>query len=179
MYPTHLSESYYELSKNGVTQWQLLFDCNVRGVKLAKGLPSRGESSVYSSGCREAREGDSGRCDCGVAEAMVRSLELEGAANVEDFGIGTWQGEMCRLRRSGKRALFFEVEEGDSRDEKGNARTPQRRKLNMRYDYEDLHYHSFHVFSTILVYLQTFLEAMCGAAASLWSLFIASLVACL
>ena len=73
--------------------------------------------------------------------------------------------------------IFFEVEEGDSRDEKGNARrTPQsqRRKLNMRYDYEDLHYHSFHVFSTILVYLQTFLEAMCGAAASLcWSLFIA------
>lgn len=76
-------------------QWQLLFDCNARGVKLAKGdaLPSR--------------EGDSG-C-CGVAEAMVRSLEVEGAANV-DFGVGTRQGEMCRLsqteRRSGKR--YFE-----------------------------------------------------------------------
>lgn len=39
MYPTYLSESYYELSKNDAvtTQWQLLFDINVWGVKSIKG----------------------------------------------------------------------------------------------------------------------------------------------
>ena len=88
MYPTYLAQSYYELSKNDVTQWQLLFDINVRGVKLAKGdvLSGPGVKAVFTATGTEEHEGDSGRC--GVAEAMVRSLELEGAANV-DFGVGT------------------------------------------------------------------------------------------
>ncbi|KAL7525481.1 hypothetical protein ACHAXR_001021 [Thalassiosira sp. AJA248-18] len=88
MYPQYLNNAYYELTKNDIITWQLLFDCNVRGVKLAKGdvLAGPGMKAVFTATGSEEHDGDSGRC--GVAEAMVRSLELEGAANV-DFGVGT------------------------------------------------------------------------------------------
>lgn len=88
MYPQYLSESYYELTKNDIITWQLLFDCSVRGVKLAKGdvMSGPGVRAVFTSVGSGEHEGDSGRC--GVAEAMLRSLELDSAANV-DFGVGT------------------------------------------------------------------------------------------
>ena len=88
MYPQYLADSFYEMTKNDIITWQLLFDCNVRGVKLSKGdvRSGPGFKAVFTSTGSEEHEGDSGRC--GVAEAMVRSLEVEGAANV-DFGVGT------------------------------------------------------------------------------------------
>lgn len=50
-------------------------------------MPGPGARAVFAAtGSDGAYDGDSGRC--GVAEAMVRSLEVEGAANV-DFGVGT------------------------------------------------------------------------------------------
>ena len=87
-YSQYLSEAYYEVSKTDIITWQLLFDCNVRGVKLNKGdsLPGPGVKAVFTATGSEEHDGDTGRC--GLAEAMVRSLELEEAANV-DFGVGT------------------------------------------------------------------------------------------
>ena len=88
LYPQYLAESYYELTKNDIITWQLLFDCNIRGVKLQKGdvLPGPGVKAVFTATGSEEHEGDSSRA--AVAEAMVRSLEIEDAANV-DFGVGT------------------------------------------------------------------------------------------
>jgi len=88
IYPQYLYESYYELTKNDIITWQLLFDCNVRGVKLAKGdvMKGPGFKAVFTATDPGENEGDSSRC--GVAEAMVRSLKVANAANV-DFGVGT------------------------------------------------------------------------------------------
>lgn len=88
LYPQYLAESYYELTKNDIVTWQFLFDCNVRGVKLQKGdvMTGPGFKAVFAATGSEEHEGDSSRS--GVAEAMVRSLEIEDAANV-DFGVGT------------------------------------------------------------------------------------------
>eukprot|EP00986_Skeletonema_menzelii_P012380 scaffold6832_cov81-Skeletonema_menzelii.AAC.3 len=88
LYPQYLAESYYELTKNDIITWQLLFDCNIRGVKLQKGdvMPGPGVKAVFTATGSEQHEGDSSRG--GVAEAMVRSLEIEDAANI-DFGVGT------------------------------------------------------------------------------------------
>eukprot|EP00579_Thalassiosira_antarctica_P010969 CAMPEP_0201920694 /NCGR_PEP_ID=MMETSP0903-20130614/9236_1 /ASSEMBLY_ACC=CAM_ASM_000552 /TAXON_ID=420261 /ORGANISM="Thalassiosira antarctica, Strain CCMP982" /LENGTH=294 /DNA_ID=CAMNT_0048457495 /DNA_START=64 /DNA_END=944 /DNA_ORIENTATION=+ len=36
-YPQYLADSFYEMTKNDIITWQLLFDCNVRGVKLSRG----------------------------------------------------------------------------------------------------------------------------------------------
>lgn len=90
-YGQYLHESYYEATKTDIITWQLLFDCKVRGVKLTKGdiLPGPGMKAVFCATGSEEHNGDSGRC--GVAEAMVRSLELENCANV-NFGVGTIAG---------------------------------------------------------------------------------------
>ena len=87
-YKQYLAESYYELTKNDIITWQLLFDMNVRGVTLERGdvMSGPGFKAVFASTGTGDHEGDTGRC--GVAEAMVRSLELEGARNA-DFGVGT------------------------------------------------------------------------------------------
>eukprot|EP00585_Thalassiosira_rotula_P013003 CAMPEP_0196130810 /NCGR_PEP_ID=MMETSP0910-20130528/1059_1 /TAXON_ID=49265 /ORGANISM="Thalassiosira rotula, Strain GSO102" /LENGTH=366 /DNA_ID=CAMNT_0041390187 /DNA_START=151 /DNA_END=1251 /DNA_ORIENTATION=- len=87
-YPQYLHQSFYEMTKNDIITWQLLFDCNVRGVKLARGdvMSGPGFKAVFAATGSDEHEGDSGRC--GVAEAMLRSLEVERAANV-DFGVGT------------------------------------------------------------------------------------------
>lgn len=88
MYPQFLAESYYQLTKNDIITWQFLFDCNIRGVKLQKGdvMSGPGVKAVFTATGSEEHEGDSSRA--GVAEAMVRSLEIEDAANI-DFGVGT------------------------------------------------------------------------------------------
>mmetsp|Transcript_16741 Transcript_16741/g.35387 ORF Transcript_16741/g.35387 Transcript_16741/m.35387 type:complete len:344 (-) Transcript_16741:315-1346(-) len=91
VYPQYLDNSFYELTKNDIITWQLLFDCNVRGVTLARGDVQSGPGvrAVFTATDGDgANDGDSGRC--GVAEAMVRSLEVEETANV-DFGVGTAQ----------------------------------------------------------------------------------------
>eukprot|EP00584_Thalassiosira_punctigera_P022482 CAMPEP_0172565000 /NCGR_PEP_ID=MMETSP1067-20121228/106548_1 /TAXON_ID=265564 ORGANISM="Thalassiosira punctigera, Strain Tpunct2005C2" /NCGR_SAMPLE_ID=MMETSP1067 /ASSEMBLY_ACC=CAM_ASM_000444 /LENGTH=361 /DNA_ID=CAMNT_0013355803 /DNA_START=26 /DNA_END=1111 /DNA_ORIENTATION=- len=87
-YPQYLAPCFYEMTKNDIITWQLLFDCNVRGVKLTRGDVAAGPGmrAVFAATGSDYHEGDSGRC--GVAEAMVRSLEVEEAANV-DFGVGT------------------------------------------------------------------------------------------
>eukprot|EP00559_Dactyliosolen_fragilissimus_P005598 CAMPEP_0184870426 /NCGR_PEP_ID=MMETSP0580-20130426/37403_1 /TAXON_ID=1118495 /ORGANISM="Dactyliosolen fragilissimus" /LENGTH=289 /DNA_ID=CAMNT_0027372475 /DNA_START=89 /DNA_END=958 /DNA_ORIENTATION=+ len=87
----YLTKKYYEMTKKDIVTWQLLFDCNVRGVKIAKGdvLPGPGGRAIFTATGTDALPGDTGRC--GLAEAMVRSLEVEAAGNV-DFGVGTDEG---------------------------------------------------------------------------------------
>jgi len=84
----YLSEEYYTLVKKDVVNWQLIFDCQVRGVKLAKGdvLPGPGAKAVFTATGVDEALGDTSRC--GLAEAMVRSLAIESCGNI-DFGVGT------------------------------------------------------------------------------------------
>jgi hypothetical protein len=83
-----LSKKYYEMVKKDIINWQLLFDCNVRGVSLSKGdvLPGPGSKAVFTAIDTKACPGDTSRC--GIAEAIVRSLEFETTANI-DFGVAT------------------------------------------------------------------------------------------
>eukprot|EP00550_Attheya_septentrionalis_P007197 CAMPEP_0198285382 /NCGR_PEP_ID=MMETSP1449-20131203/4691_1 /TAXON_ID=420275 /ORGANISM="Attheya septentrionalis, Strain CCMP2084" /LENGTH=360 /DNA_ID=CAMNT_0043982789 /DNA_START=15 /DNA_END=1097 /DNA_ORIENTATION=- len=85
---TTLARDYYEITKKDIITWQLLFDCNVRGVRLEKGdvLPGPGAKAIFTATGTDEHPGDTGRA--GIAEAMVRSLELDSAANV-DFGVAT------------------------------------------------------------------------------------------
>lgn len=46
-YPQYLHNSYYEMTKSDIITWQLLFDCNVRGVKLARGDVMSGLSLIH------------------------------------------------------------------------------------------------------------------------------------
>lgn len=87
-YPQYLHPSYYDMTKNDIVTWQLLFDCSVRGVRLTPGDNEAGPGmrAVFTATGSGEHAGDSGRC--GVAEAMVRSLEMDAAANAE-FGVGT------------------------------------------------------------------------------------------
>lgn len=84
----YLSNKFYEMTKKDIVTWQLLFDCNVRGVKLAKGdvLPGAGGKAVFTATATEACPGDSSRC--AVAEALVRSLNSDACTNI-DFGVAT------------------------------------------------------------------------------------------
>lgn len=88
MFDQFLSSKFYEMTKKDVITWQLLFDCNVRGVKLAKGdvLPGPGGKAVFTATGTDAAPGDTSRS--GIAEAMVKSLSFDQASNI-DFGVGT------------------------------------------------------------------------------------------
>ena len=90
-YTQYLTKKFYEMTKKDIISWQLLFDCNTRGVKLAKGdiLPGPGFKAALTAIGTDEHDGDTGRC--GLAEAMVRSLQYESAANI-DFGVGTKLG---------------------------------------------------------------------------------------
>lgn len=82
-------EIYYDMTKSDIISWQFLFDMNVRGVKLRKGdvMSGPGLKAVFAAiGSDGTYDGDTSRC--GIAEAMVRSLEMDMTANV-DFGVGT------------------------------------------------------------------------------------------
>lgn len=83
-----LTRKFYEQMNKDVINWQLLFDCNCRGVVLKKGdvMPGPGAKAVFTATSSNACPGDSSRA--GVAQAMVKSLLREEAGNV-DFGIGT------------------------------------------------------------------------------------------
>uniref|UniRef100_A0A7S4J6S8 NAD(P)-binding domain-containing protein n=1 Tax=Odontella aurita TaxID=265563 RepID=A0A7S4J6S8_9STRA len=85
--PQYMTNKFYEMTKKDILTWQLLFDCNVRGVKLTKGdvLPGPGGKAILTAKAVKASAGDTSRC--GIADAMVRSLEFESAGNM-DFGIG-------------------------------------------------------------------------------------------
>lgn len=87
-FPQFLTTDFYEMTKRDVVNFNLLFDCNIRGVTLAKGdvMKGPGNKAIFTATSNEACDGDTSRC--GVAEAMVRSLALEQTANV-DFGVGT------------------------------------------------------------------------------------------
>jgi hypothetical protein len=89
--PQYLSRKFYEMTKKDIITWQLLFDCNVRGVKVRKGdvLPGAGNKAIFTATATESCPGDSSRC--GIAEALVRSISFENTANM-DFGIGTEDG---------------------------------------------------------------------------------------
>ena len=87
-YSQYLSPKFYEATKKDIVTWNLIFDCDVRGVTLAKGdvMPGPGVKAVFSANSGEACAGDTSRC--GIAEAMVRSLQVPSAANT-DFGVAT------------------------------------------------------------------------------------------
>jgi len=87
----YLSKKFYELTQTDVVNWQLLFDCDVRGATITKGdtLAGPGINAVFTAiGTSGGLAGDSSRC--AVAEAMVQSLRSEKTANV-DFGVATVQ----------------------------------------------------------------------------------------
>ncbi len=88
-YNQFMSRKFYEMTKKDIVTWNLLFDCNVRGVTIEKGdvLPGPGFQAVFTAtGTDGGLPGDTSRC--GLAEAMVRSLEFESTSNM-DFGVGT------------------------------------------------------------------------------------------
>ncbi len=88
-YMQYLSQTFYEMTKKDIVDWNLLFYCNVRGVHLTKGdvLPGPGFQAVFTAtGTDGGLPGDTSRA--GLAEAMVRSLEYDSTANM-DFGCAT------------------------------------------------------------------------------------------
>lgn len=90
-YKQFLTRQFYEMTKRDIVTWNLLFDCGVRGVRLAKGdvLPGPGSKAVFTATGTEASPGDTSRG--GICEAMVKSLAVENAANM-DFGVATEEG---------------------------------------------------------------------------------------
>jgi len=83
-----LSRKFYDMTKKDIVSWNLLFDCNVRGVALSKGdtLSGPGFQAVFTAtGTAGGLPGDTSRS--GIAEAMVRSLEFE--TGDMDFGVST------------------------------------------------------------------------------------------
>lgn len=90
-FPQYLSPYFYEVTKKDIITWQLLFDCNVRGVKLFQGdsMQGPGGKAILTANSSEACEGDSSRC--AVAEALVRSMKLEKGV---EFAVGTTEGRI-------------------------------------------------------------------------------------
>lgn len=87
-----LSRKFYDMTKKDIITWNLLFDCNVRGVALSKGdvNPGPGFKAVFTAtGTDGGLPGDTGRC--GMAEAMVRSLAFTSTGDM-DFGVATEEG---------------------------------------------------------------------------------------
>jgi len=87
----YLSKKFYELVQTDVVNWQLLFDCVVRGVKITKGDLNEGPgiNAVFTAiGTSGGLAGDSSRS--AIAEAMVQSLASDKTANI-DFGVSTVQ----------------------------------------------------------------------------------------
>uniref|UniRef100_A0A7S3QFY4 NAD(P)-binding domain-containing protein n=1 Tax=Chaetoceros debilis TaxID=122233 RepID=A0A7S3QFY4_9STRA len=87
-YKQFLTKQFYEMTKRDIVTWNLLFDCDIRGVRLAKGdvLPGPGSKAVFTATGTDAAPGDTSRS--GICEAMVKSLAVENAANM-DFGVAT------------------------------------------------------------------------------------------
>lgn len=92
-YPQYLTSMFYEYTKRDIITWQLLFDCRARGTFLSKGdtLAGPGLKAVFTATAGEACPGDTSRC--GVAEAMMRSLFIEEARNI-DFAVGSKEGRV-------------------------------------------------------------------------------------
>ena len=92
-YAQYLDPAFYDMTKNDLVPWQLLFDCNVRDVRLTPGdvQPGPGMRAVFTATESGEHAGDSSRC--GVVEAMVRSLEVE-AATSTNVVVGTALGRV-------------------------------------------------------------------------------------
>ena len=92
--PQYLSSKFYDQTKKDIISWNLLFDCNVRGVRLEKGdvLKGPGGKAVFVANSPEVNDGDTGRTS--IAEAMVRCLEREGLQDGADFGVATAEGRV-------------------------------------------------------------------------------------
>ncbi len=87
----YMSRKFYEMTKKDIVTWNLLFDCNVRGVSLAKGdvLPGPAFRAVFTAcGTEGGLPGDTSRT--GMGEALVRSLAFSSMGNV-DFGVATME----------------------------------------------------------------------------------------
>jgi len=94
-FPGYLLPEYYKITKKDIITWQLLFDCKCRGIELSAGdtMSGPGIKAVFSATSPDDCDGDTSRC--GIAEAMVRSLEVEaqGGKGI-DFAVGTQEGRM-------------------------------------------------------------------------------------
>ena len=69
-----LSEKLYDDLAKDIVNWQLLFDCDTRGVALTPGDSAEGPGlrAVFTACASDASPGDSGRVQ--VCQALVRSL---------------------------------------------------------------------------------------------------------
>ena len=87
-----LSEKLYDDLAKDIVNWQLLFDCDSRGVALTKGdtAPGPGLRAVFTACASDASPGDSGRVQ--VCQALVRSLGRDDAEGKE-FGVTTAAAE--------------------------------------------------------------------------------------
>lgn len=92
-FPQYLTPTFYQLTKKDIITWQLLFDCNVRGVKLYKGdtMPGPGGKAILTANSSEECDGDSSRCS--VADALIKCLKVEKVKNM-DFAVGTVQSRV-------------------------------------------------------------------------------------
>jgi len=84
-----LNRALYEKTKKDITRWQLLFDCDVRGVELAKGdvLEGPGATAVINAVSTKESRGDTSRA--GIAEAMILCLDVDEPP--KEFGVATKQ----------------------------------------------------------------------------------------
>jgi len=87
-----LSERLYNDISRDIVNWQLLFDCDTRGVALTPGDTAEGPGlrAVFTATTSDAAPGDSGRVQC--SQALVRSLAREDAAG-KQFGVTTATAE--------------------------------------------------------------------------------------
>ena len=83
-----LAPRFYSEIVSDLVNWQLLFDCETRGVSLTPGDTAEGPGfqAVFTATASDARPGDSGRVQ--VAQALVRSLAIDKAGGKE-FGVKT------------------------------------------------------------------------------------------
>ncbi len=87
-----LSEKLYDDLAKDIVNWQLLFDCDTRGVALTPGDSAEGPGlrAVFTACASDASPGDSGRVQ--VCQALVRSLARDDAEGKE-FGVTTAAAE--------------------------------------------------------------------------------------
>ncbi|KAJ1463211.1 hypothetical protein M885DRAFT_475295 [Pelagophyceae sp. CCMP2097] len=83
-----LSAKFYDVQQKDLVNWQLIFDCTVRGVRLTPGDTAKGPGfrAVFTATSFEVENGDSGRIAC--ASACVEALQRPELGG-KDFGVAT------------------------------------------------------------------------------------------
>lgn len=83
-----LSSGFYNIAQKDLVNWNLVFDCDTRGVALTPGDTAKGPGfrAAFTATSFEAEPGDTGRI--AVANALVQALSRPKLAG-KDFGVGT------------------------------------------------------------------------------------------